>query len=52
MNLREIGTQVSQSAIFYRLQRSGYSWKSGRKSHIEGDKEQKESFKKRGLRKG
>jgi putative transposase len=51
MNLRQTGTQVSQTAIFYRLQRSGYSWKSGRKSHVEGDKEHKESFKKKGLRK-
>ena len=52
MTLRETGTQASPTAIWYRLQRNGYNWKSGRKSRIKGNKKEKESFKKEGLGKG
>lgn len=40
------GISATQQAIWYRLRESGWSWKTGRPTNPEGDKEAQESFKK------
>lgn len=42
----EEGICVTQQAIWYRLQESRWSWKTGRPSNPEGDKDAQEAFKK------
>jgi len=44
----EDGISVTQQAIWYRLHKSRWSWKTGRPTNPEGDKDAQESFKKGG----
>jgi transposase len=43
------GITVTQQAIWYRLHESRWSWKTGRPTNPEGDKDAQEAFQKRGL---
>lgn len=45
----EEGISVSQQAIWYRLQESKWSWKTGRPTNPKGDKDLQEAFRKDGL---
>ena len=47
----EEGICVTQQAIWHRLHESRWSWKTGRPTNPEGDKEEQEAFKKGGLQK-
>ena len=42
------GISVTEQAIWYRLKQAGWSWKTGRPTNPEGDKEAQEAFKKGG----
>ena len=42
----EEGISVTPQAIWYRLRESRWSWKTGRPTNPEGDKEAQEAFKK------
>jgi transposase len=42
----EEGISVTQQAIWHRLHESSWSWKTGRPSNPEGDKDEQEAFKK------
>ncbi len=44
----EEGITVTQQAIWYRLHESRWSWKTGRPTNPEGDKDAQEAFKKGG----
>ena len=46
---KEEGISVTQQAIWYRLQESRWSWKTGRPTNPEGDKDLQEAFRKGGL---
>jgi len=42
------GISVTEQAIWYRLKQAGWSWKTGRPTNPEGDREAREAFRKGG----
>jgi transposase len=47
---KEEGVSVTQQAIWYRLRESRWSWKTGRPTNPEGDRELQEAFRQDGLK--